>query len=276
MDTLDLNQFSDYLVPRERNSHKGDFGRVLVIGGDYGFSGAPRMAAEAALRVGAGLVSVATHPEHAAVLNVSRPEIMCHGVRSANKINGLLDKANVVAIGPGLGTGAWGQELLDYVLKSGKTIVADADALNILAEKDQPIKRENWVLTPHPGEAGRLLKITSQNVQCDRNASAIKLQQIYGGVVVLKGAGSIIVAPNEQPVTCEHGNPGMATAGMGDVLTGVIAGLIAQQIPISDAAKLGVLIHAMAGDMAAEEGGERGMLAMDLMPFLRKLMNTNE
>lgn len=276
MDTLLIEQFADYLKPRTRDSHKGDFGRVLVIGGDFGFSGAPLMAAQAALRTGAGLVSVATRMEHATVLNVSCPEIMCHGVGFANELNGLLEKANVVAIGPGLGKSAWAQELLDFVLDSDKTLVVDADALNILAGREEPKPKENWVLTPHPGEAARMLKANGQDIQRDRKGSAKKLQKMFGGVVVLKGAGSLIVGPETPVAVCEDGNPGMATAGMGDILTGIIAGLIAQRVPMVDAAKLGVLLHAMAGDLAAETIGERGLMATDLLPFLHRLVNFNE
>ncbi|MDR3491594.1 MAG: NAD(P)H-hydrate dehydratase [Gammaproteobacteria bacterium] len=270
-ETLQLGHFSDYLKPRPRDWHKGNAGHVLVIGGGLGYSGAPRMAAEAALRVGAGLVTVATHPSHAELLNLARPEIMCAGVKSGADLTEFFKKAKLIIVGPGLTITSWGRSLLKAVLKTSLPLVVDADALNILAQK--PLARDNWILTPHPGEAGRLLGLTHEQVQADRLSAVRKLQTKYSGVCVLKGAGSLV---SGDPVgVCKDGNPGMATAGMGDVLSGVIGGLAAQGIPLADAAKLGVCLHARAGDLAAKDGGERGMLAMDLMPYLRKLCNPN-
>lgn len=268
IEKLKLSQFKKYLVSRARDSHKGDFGHVVVIGGDYGFSGAVRMAAEAALRVGAGLVSVVTRAEHALTLNASRPEIMCHA--ADKKLDALLVKASVIIVGPGIGQTPWAKKLLNSALKSKKPLLLDADALNILAKK--PMKNARWILTPHPGEAARLLKTTTNVIQRDRIRAINELQKKYGGVCVLKGAGSLVLANDKQLSLCTAGNPGMATAGMGDVLSGVIGGLAAQGIPLADAAKLGVLVHAMAGDMAAKEG-ERGMIATDLMCYLRKFVN---
>lgn len=271
LDQIQLKQFSHYLKPRKRDAHKGDSGHVLIVGGAAGFTGAPRMAAEAALRVGAGLVTVATHPKHAAILNLTVPEIMCQGVRTPNSLRKLMDKATVVVIGPGLGQSIWAKMLLKTVLESKLPLIVDADALNLIAAK--PISHPNWILTPHPGEAGRLLDETAAEVQQDRLAALHKLEQIYGGIIVLKGAGSLVLAPHHHPAICYAGNPGMATAGMGDVLSGVIASLVAQGIPLIDAAKLGVCLHASAGDLAAKNGGERGMIATDLMIYLRKLAN---
>lgn len=271
METLDLEQFTQYLQPRPFEAHKGLFGHVLVVGGDYGYSGAAHMAGESAMRVGAGLVSIATRPEHALVLNIASPELMCHGVASSKDIHSLIDKASVIIIGPGLGCSPWAQKLLKIVFKSGKDLVVDADALNLLASK--PKQKSNWILTPHPGEAARLLKTTVEEVQENRLDAVKKLQHKYGGICVLKGSGSLILGPDETPALCEAGNPGMATGGMGDILSGVIGGLLAQHIPMIVAAKLGVLIHAMAGDLAAEDGGERGMIASDLIPYLRQLVN---
>ena len=272
IEALNIKQFEHYFQPRRREANKGDFGHVLIVGGDYGYSGAIKMAGEAALRVGAGLVSIATRPEHAAILNIGCPELMCHAVASSAELDPLLDKATTVIIGPGMGRSAWAQKLLYLVLKSEKNVVVvDADGLNLLAEK--PMKRMNWILTPHPGEAARLLKKTVQVIQNDRVGAVIELQQKYGGVCVLKGAGTLVLSPDSAPTICQAGNPGMASGGMGDVLSGVIGGLLAQGIDIADAAKCGVILHAMAGDMAAKEGGERGMIATDLMPYLRRLVN---
>jgi ADP-dependent NAD(P)H-hydrate dehydratase / NAD(P)H-hydrate epimerase len=242
----------------------------LVIGGDRGYSGAARMAAEAALRVGAGLVSVATHPEHASLLNITRPELMCHGVENAEQLSHLLEKANAIVIGPGLGQSKWAAELFIAAIKSAKMLVVDADGLNLLAHvpKNQP----NWILTPHPGEAARLLHSSSNDVQYDRYASAAAIQAKYGGIAILKGAGTIIASGDDIAVS-STGNPGMASGGMGDVLSGVIAGLLAQGVSHKDSAQQGVYLHGMAADLAAEQGGERGLLASDLMPYLRQLVN---
>lgn len=258
------------LPPRPRNAHKGNYGHVLVIGGDCGMAGAVRLTAQAALRVGAALVSLATHPEHAAVATALVPEIMSHAVHDAQALRPLFARANVIAIGPGLGQGQWGKVLLDAALDSGLPLVVDADALNLLAR--DPIPRAHWVLTPHPGEAARLLGCAAAEVQADRFAALRALRARYGGVVVLKGVGSLIAGDGELVRLCGAGNPGMASGGMGDVLTGVIAGLAAQGLPLTQAAALGVHLHARAGDDAARDG-ERGLVASDLMPALRRWAN---
>ena len=256
--------------PRPRCSHKGDNGHVLIVGGDRGYSGAARMAGEAALRVGAGLVSVATRPEHAALLNIGRPELMCHCVGNAEQLSALLDKADVIVIGPGLGQTKWAAELFIAAIKSAKMLIIDADALNLLALVSE--RHQNWVLTPHPGEAARLLSCTVTELQQDRYASVAAIQTKYGGIAVLKGAGTLIAGNGEIAVSTT-GNPGMASGGMGDVLAGVIAGLVAQGFSPKDAAQQGVYLHGMAADLAVERVGERGLLASDLMPYLRQLVN---
>ncbi len=256
--------------PRCRNAHKGDFGHVLIVGGDYGMSGAARLAGEAALRVGAGLVSIATRRSHSGVLNLPRPELMCHGVEEADELYPLLERATVVVIGPGLGQRRWGETMLKVVLGSGLPLVVDADALNLLAST--PHVRNDWILTPHPGEAARLLQTTSEKVQADRFTCINMLQKQFGGACVLKGAGTLILAQDGRPELCGAGNPGMACGGMGDVLSGVIGSLLAQKFTLPDAAREGVLIHALAADRAAV-AGERGLLPSDLMPHLRKLVN---
>jgi NAD(P)H-hydrate epimerase len=266
-----MDQRASYLKSRPRDWHKGLSGHVLVVGGDLGYSGAPRLAAEAALRVGAGLVSVATHPQNALMMNIAIPEIMCHGVGDIQALKLQIIKAKVIILGPGLGQSAWAKTLWSLISREEQPLVVDADGLNLLAK--MPLKKDNWVLTPHPGEAARLLSTTVPAVQQDRVAALKAIQQRYGGTVILKGAGTLVLGPHDKaPMLCDKGNPGMATAGMGDVLSGVLGGLIAQDIPMSEAAKLGVSLHAMAGDLAAKEG-ERGMIASDLMPYLRRLVN---
>jgi len=271
VERIEYAQFYPLLAPRKRNAHKGDFGHVLVVGGEHGMTGAPRMAGEAAARIGAGLVSIATRESHASTLNMTRPELMVHGVEDENTFDQLVDRVNVIVIGPGLGLSDWAQQLLKYAIESGHPLIVDADALNLLAMSPQ--KRHNWILTPHVGEAARLLGKSVLDIQQDRFASARELQDSFGGIVVLKGAGTLIASHDLPMYLCDHGNPGMATGGMGDILTGIIAGLIAQGIDLLDATSLGVCLHAMAGDQAAVGAGERGLLPSDLMSWIRRLAN---
>ncbi|WP_457670044.1 NAD(P)H-hydrate dehydratase [Thiolapillus sp.] len=258
------------LQPRPPTAHKGMYGHVLVVGGDLGFGGAARLCAEAALRTGAGLVSLATRAEHVPAVLAARPEIMAHGVGESSQLQALLDKATVVALGPGLGTSGWGRSLWRQLRDAELPLVLDADALNLLARSAG--RGDNWVLTPHPGEAARLLGCSTEAVHADRFAAVEQLQQRYGGVAVLKGAGTLIQSSNGRPAICSEGNPGMASGGMGDVLTGVIAGFIAQGWDLPSAARLGVCLHGAAADKAAR-AGERGLLAGDLMSQIRRLAN---
>jgi NAD(P)H-hydrate epimerase len=258
-----------YLGPRSRNSNKGQYGHVLVIGGDCGYAGAARMAAEAAARVGAGLVSVATRPENVAIIASARPELMAHGISEYNDLEPLLNHATVVVIGPGMGQGPWGQQLLGCLMETDLPLVVDADGLNLLS--NQPRTRTQWVITPHPGEAARLLNCSVPEVQANRFAAVRALQKRYCAITLLKGAGTL-VADNEEIRISSEGNPGMATGGMGDILSGVIGGLCAQRIPLFQSAFLGVCIHARAADIVRKDG-ERGMLPLDLMPQLRRLVN---
>lgn len=254
---------------RARNAHKGNFGHVLVIGGGPGMPGAARLCGEAALRVGAGLVTLATHPSHAAVVNAGRPELLAFGVRTAKDLKPLIARANVIALGPGLSKDAWSRALWRTALRAGLPLVVDADALNLLATT--PSRNSEWILTPHPGEAARLLKASTTAVQRDRVVAARQLVKRYGGVCVLKGAGSL-VADAQSLWLCDRGNPGMASGGMGDVLTGAIAALRAQGLSALAAARLGVWLHAAAGDDAAQPG-EIGLLASDLYPFMRRRLD---
>jgi NAD(P)H-hydrate epimerase len=265
---IDDDMLSAALSPRRRTAHKGDYGHVLVIGGGEGMPGAVRLAGEAALRAGAGLVSVATHPAHASLIVASRPELMPHAIKDPDDLEHLLERATVVAFGPGLGRSEWAREVFEYVASLSLPAVWDADALNFLAE--EPGTAGARVITPHPGEAGRLLGIETAAVQEDRPAALAALVARYGGTVVLKGAGSLSSA--EVPYLCTAGNPGMGSAGMGDVLTGVIAGLIAQGLVPELAAAVAVEAHARAGDLAALEG-ERGLIATDLLAHLRQVLN---
>ncbi|MDX1733164.1 MAG: NAD(P)H-hydrate dehydratase [Halioglobus sp.] len=269
---LELEPLLERVPPRPAASHKGMYGTVLVVGGDVGMAGAAAMAAEAALRCGAGLVRVATRPQHVAALVARTPEAMATGVESGEEIVPLLQSADVLVVGPGLGQGEWSRYLLRECVATGKPLVLDADALNLLAagELEHQALPQDCLMTPHPGEAARLLGSTGAAVQGDRFAAAEELQQRYGGVVVLKGNGTLVADGNEV-MLCDYGNPGMASGGMGDVLSGILGGLLAQALPAAEAAALAVCLHGAAADMAAQEG-ERGLLATDLMPGLRALL----
>lgn len=257
--------------PRMRDSHKGLYGHVYIIGGNYGMPGAPKLAAMAAARVGAGLNTVLTRPAHVNAMVANSPEIMCAGVE-ARHIPKLLHKPSILVIGPGLGTDKWATQCMQVALKQRLPLLIDADGLRWLAA--HPHKRHDWILTPHPGEAALLLHTDVATVQQHRLAAVQALQAKYGGIVVLKGAGSLVANGEGLPYVCaDVGNPGMASGGMGDSLSGIIAGLVAQGISLSEAAIAGVWLHAKAGDLAAAVLGERGLLASDLLPFLQKLVN---
>ncbi len=259
------------LEPRSRIAHKGSFGHVLVIGGDYGMAGAARMAGEAAARTGSGLTTVVTRPEHIMAVSGMRPELMCYGITKSKNLPELLERATVLVIGPGLGRSAWSKDLWQAVLKTDLPTVIDADGLNLLVKN--PTKNNNWILTPHPGEAARLLNCSTSEVQNDRFTAINSLQDKYGGVCILKGAGTLILGDSGKISICTAGNPGMASGGMGDVLSGIIGGLLAQKLSLENAAKTGVQLHSEAADLAAKQDGERGLLATDLLPYLRKLIN---
>ncbi|MZR62531.1 NAD(P)H-hydrate dehydratase [Alcanivorax sp. DP30] len=256
------------LPARQLDGHKGRFGHVLVIGGDHGFAGAPIMTAQAAARCGAGKVSLITRQEHVAMMIARQPEVMARGVNEPEEAQSLIEAASVIAIGPGLARSDWGQGLLDLALASGKPLVVDADALNLLAEM-KDVGEADWVLTPHPGEAARLLQADTGSIQQDRFAALESLHARYGGTVLLKGLGTLVQGEDGRALIRE-GNPGMATGGMGDVLTGVIAALRAQGLSGYDAARYGAMVHARAADTCARDKGERGLLATDLMDALRQ------
>ncbi|MET0065132.1 MAG: NAD(P)H-hydrate dehydratase [Candidatus Thiodiazotropha sp.] len=273
---IDWRRQRSRLSPRRRTAHKGEFGHLLVVGGDRGFSGAARMAAEGAARCGAGLVSLATHPEHAAWSNLGRPELMCHGVADEKEpaLDQLLDRATALVLGPGLGRHAWGEGLYRRLAACRLPQLLDADGLYWLAK--YPDRRDDRVLTPHPGEASRLLGWEVARIEADRFAACRALQTRYGGVVVLKGAGSLIQSADHKPIAlCSDGNPGMASGGFGDVLSGLIGAFMAQGEAPGESAELGVCLHAAAADQAAE-AGEVGMLAGDLFAPLRQLLNEGQ
>jgi ADP-dependent NAD(P)H-hydrate dehydratase / NAD(P)H-hydrate epimerase len=259
------------LPRRARAAHKGNFGRVLIIGSGSGMPGATRLSGEACLRVGAGVVTVAVAPENVAAISSGRPELICLALTNVSDLEEALERAEIIAIGPGLGRTQWASDALQAVLATDKPLVVDADALNLIAEAGAP-PRHNWILTPHPGEAGRLLDISTEEIQADRLSALDRLVARYGGTVVLKGAGTVVGTKGRIPALCERGNPGMASAGTGDVLTGAVAGILAQCRDTWLAARVGVLVHAMAGDAAARTG-ERGLIASDIARELHNCVN---
>jgi NAD(P)H-hydrate epimerase len=273
------NLIAENLSKRPRNSHKGSFGWVLGIGGNSSMSGAVRLCGEAALRSGAGKVTLATVRDHAALVNLTCPELMVRGVRRGKELRTLLQQVDVSVIGTGLGQTSWSEDLFKTCMQTRVPIVLDADGLNILARlyaemgrrKDLP--RGNWILTPHPAEAGRLLDCPAREIQQDRVAAALRIAERFDATVVLKGCGTVVAEPGGRYGICPLGNPGMASAGTGDVLAGVIGALVAQHLDLWNAAATGVVAHAWAGDLAARQVGERGLIASDITARLPQVLN---
>ncbi len=266
VDAYDL----DYLIPeRARCSHKGDYGHVVVIGGDYGMAGAVRLSAEAALRVGAGRVTVLTRHEHVTAIVATRPELMCYGIGENDDgiIDAVLSKADVCVAGPGLTDSEWSNQLMCKVFAFSGLKVLDAGALPYL-ESLNGARCLNTIITPHPGEAAHLLGGSSTQVQSNRFKAACQLVEKYADVVILKGAGTIIQSIDELPFLCPLGGPGLASAGTGDVLCGLVGGLSGQKLSASDAALAAVILHAQSADLAVEKKGELGLIASDLFETL--------
>lgn len=267
-------EFDDFipLPPRLVNSHKGTHGRLLCIGGNKSMAGAIRLSAEAALRTGAGLVKVYCHHESRLQISNGRNELMV----AADNLSQMLAWADCIVLGPGLGQDAWSRatfnEVLSYLVHEDIPTLIDADGLNLLTQHLRQLSLSNLVITPHPAEAARLLSAEVVNIESNRYAAVNNLVAKFNGTVVLKGAGSV-VQDAENTYVSANGNPGMATAGMGDVLSGVIGGLMSQGMQAKEAALYGVCLHAAAGDLAAKNGGQRGMLAGDLFPNIRSLIN---
>lgn len=270
LERLMFDEFEETLPRRARSAHKGSAGRLLLVGGGPGMPGAIRLSAEAALRTGAGLVYVATHPDSLQAVLAGRPEIIGKAIGSGDDLESLLDMADAVVLGPGLGRSAWAYRLWSRLVHAEQPLVLDADGLNWLAAG--PLVRQRWVLTPHPAEAARLAGSTAAEVQRDRHGVATALARRFGATVVLKGAHTLVATAGALPAVCDHGNPGMATAGTGDVLAGVIGSLLVQTRDPARSARAGVLLHALAGDSAAV-AGERGMIASDLLAELRAWAN---
>lgn len=268
---MDERSLHGLLPVRARDAHKGDFGHLFIVGGERGMPGAAQLAAAGAARAGAGLVTVLTHPAHAPTLNSARPELIVHALRGGAALARLSSPASAIVLGPGLGRGAWGKGILQAAVRLRQQMVVDADALFFLAGTRQ--HRDDWVLTPHPGEAARLLGTTAREVQRDRYGAARAIARRHGGVCVLKGAGTVIAEADGSFLVCDRGNPGLASGGSGDVLAGVIGALLTQGLSARDAARLAVWAHAVAGDRVAARNGEIGMLASDLPGAIRAELN---
>lgn len=266
----DAAYLTHWLTPRKPTSHKGDHGKLAIIGGDHGTAGAIRMTGEAALRAGAGLVRVLTHKDNISPLLAARPELMVQEL-SRQALDDALEWADVIIIGPGLGQEEWGKKALQQVENSHKPMLWDADALNLLAIN--PNKRQNRIITPHPGEAARLLNVKISEIESDRLHSVKRLAKRYGGVVVLKGAGTLIASEDGLLAFADVGNAGMATGGMGDVLSGIIGSLTGQKLSLYDAACAGCVAHGAAADAVSKRVGTRGMLATDLFSELYLFVN---
>lgn len=261
------------LGAKAADAHKGDAGHLMVVGGELGFGGAAILSAECAAYCGAGMVSLCTRHEHVTAALSRRPELMVLGIPSGQELEPHLMRASVLLVGPGLGQTPWSEQMLQQSLVLGVPLVLDADALNILAQGRIPWpKSSTLIITPHPGEAARLLNCSTAEVQEDRFTAVEKLQALCGGIVLLKGAGTLI-HDGRQCWLANVGNPGLATAGSGDVLGGVIGALIAQGLTALDAVMLAACVHGDAADLLAEDVGTRGMLAGELIPYIRELLS---
>jgi hydroxyethylthiazole kinase-like uncharacterized protein yjeF len=272
------------LQARPEHSNKGSFGKLLCIGGNQGMAGAIRLSAESALRCGVGLVKVYCHESSSIGISAGRPEIML----MHKNLETALDWCSCIVIGPGLGQDDWAHQqfsrLFEYLKHHPKPLVIDADGLNLLASVADDSNIQNTlaglpslVITPHPGEASQLLNCTIAKIENDRYLASQNIAQKYQSTCVLKGAGTVIQmdGSHQEPqcFVCKGGNPGMATAGMGDLLTGVIGAFLAQGFTSQKAAVYGVCAHAEAGDRVAIQYGQRGMIATDLLQPLRAIVN---
>ncbi len=261
--------FKQNLPKLEPDMHKGNLGKVGIVGGEPGMAGATILAGISALRANTGLVKIFTHPSHAHLLMLHYPELIVKSIKHGLDIEELKHNKYSLLVGSGLGQSSWAQALLLQILQVTMPMVIDADGLNLLAK--HTTYKNNWILTPHPKEAARLLSCSVQDVLQDCFAAAFNLQKKYGGVVVLKGAGTIIV--NKDTVyVCPYAVPGLATAGMGDVLSGIIASFLAQGLKLLSAAACGVWLHNQAGMLLAKDG-HRGIIASDMFMAIKTVLN---
>ena len=262
---------------RDSNAHKGSHGCVGIVAGAETMAGAALMAGEACLYSGAGLIRMLTNEANLSAAQTRLPELMTQGVSPHHEsdrkaFSQALDACTALCIGPGMGRGDWACGLIQLALQRECAKVIDADALNVIASSQVRLSNDNHVLTPHPGEAARLLGVTVPEIQSDRYAAVAELQKRYGGVVILKGAGTL-VANGDSIWVVPHGNPGMAVAGMGDVLAGIITALLAQGLSLLESAQLAAVAHSAAADRIVAEQGEIGLRPTELFTYTRLILN---
>jgi len=270
VEQADLAECQGWLPKRHEDSHKGSNGSLLIIGGERAMAGAACLAGWSAYIAGAGLVRVATIADNVTAITSCRPELLVSGISEVHQLKALFQQTDILALGPGLGQTSWSHQMFEFCLEHNEPDVIDADGLNLLAQS--PCKRQDWILTPHVGEAARLLKCQVAEIQADRMAAASEIVRLYGGICILKGRESLIVSKGNSRV-CPYGNAALAVAGTGDVLTGLLAGLLTQGMDSYRSAVTAVVLHAKAADIHAAENGIIGMLASDLMIPLRRLRN---
>ena len=265
-----MTSFRARLPRRRRTAHKGDFGHVLIVAGGSGMPGAARLCAEACLRSGAGLVTIATRAANVIAVMAGRPELMCHAVEDLPSLQPLIERADLIVAGPGLGRDTWARAIFDSVQNAERPLVLDADALNLLATA--PRRREDWILTPHPGEAQRLLGLEAQAIQDDRLSALEQLHTRFGGVIVLKGANTLIGTSGRLPALCNRGNPGMATPAW-EMCSPV------SSVPCLRSFAIHGRLHAQQCSfmhsqvMRPHKVGERGMIASDVIARLPACLN---
>ncbi len=255
---------------RSTDAHKYDAGKVTIVGGAATMQGAALMAAKAAYCTGAGLVSVVMPTPAAAQYVAWLPEARIFDGTDQDTAKALISQSSAAGIGPGMGLSDWTREIVEWIAHEKLPMAVDADALGVLAQCN--LHSPCWVLTPHHGEAARLLGCSSADVRSDRLGAARQIAAQYGGVCILKGAGSV-VCDGENLWICDRGNAGMATAGMGDVLTGAVSALLAQGLAPAAAARMAVWLHASAGDDCAAQSGAVGMIATNLFAPMRLRLN---
>jgi NAD(P)H-hydrate epimerase len=284
LEWLDDQAVRGWVVERAPRSHKGDYGHLLVVAGSAGKSGAAVLAARGALRAGVGLVTVATPASARPIVAAQQAEIMTEALhetpsgelsrRAPAQVAALLRERDAMAIGPGLGTSAEARGAVVSIVSRAKApVVVDADGLNAFSSGERVLSRlrsSAWplVLTPHPGEAARLLGTSVSAVQQDRLGSARSLAKRTGAVIVLKGHRTLVADPEGRVAINSRGNPGMATGGTGDVLTGVVGAFLARGLDGDAASRLAVFVHGDAGDRAASELGQEGLIASDIVQRL--------
>ena len=276
------------LPKRLADTHKGTYGHVFVIGGSLGLTGAVCLCANAALRMGAGLVTVGIPRSLNHIFEIKLTEVMSFPLpdKSGNltqnafkQINTFSNKASVIVLGPGAGHNSHTQKLIAKIIKnSNKPLVVDADGINALALHPEVLrnrKTEDIILTPHLGEFSRLIKLNKEKIKAKRKSLVKETSLRYNLSLVLKG-NHTLVSDGRELFENLTGNPGMATAGMGDVLTGIIAGLIAQGLSCFEAAKLGVYLHGLAGDLAVEDKTQNCLIASDVIEYLPRAIKASK